>query len=288
MQCKRPTFAPGAIAPHSRPAASLRAWLYRIATNVCLTQRAHRQARQPVIPIAAGEAIPHTIEESGPLSPYPDALLDQLETTTGNPAAVYDLRESVQLAFLAAVQLLPPRQRAVLILRDVAGFSTNEVAELLETTVASVNSALTRARATLDEQRQAGRLQRLTTPSDEMAESLVQRYVQAWQASDVSKLISLLKHDVVMTMPPLPLRYTSREHVVRFLSTIPVNPADRQDFQFVQTRANRQPAMGVYWHGRAWALFVLTADGDALSQITAFIEPAMFDHFGLRPTLDQP
>ena len=91
-----------------------------------------------------------------------------------------------------------------------------------------------------------------------------------------------------MTMPPLPLRYSGREHVVRFLSTIPVNPADRKDFQFVPTRANRQPAMGVYRHGRAWALFVLTADGEALSQITAFIDPAMFDHFGLEPTLDQP
>src|SRR5579859_2988982 len=95
--------------------SSLRAWLYRIATNVCLTQRARRHASEPIIPLAAGEAIPHTMEESAPLLPYPDALLDQLEATIGNPAAVYDLRESVQLAFLAAVQLLPPRQRAVLI-----------------------------------------------------------------------------------------------------------------------------------------------------------------------------
>jgi RNA polymerase sigma-70 factor (ECF subfamily) len=268
--------------------SSLRAWLYRIATNVCLTQRKRRHVRERSIPLAAGEAIPHTIEESVPLSPYPDALLDELEGTTSNPAAVYDLRESVQLAFLAAVQLLPPRQRAVLILRDVAGFSATEVAELLETTVASVNSALNRARGTVEEQRQAGRLQQFTAPSDDVAESLVQRYVQAWQTNDVSKLISLLKDDVVMTMPPLPLRYGGREHVVRFLSTIPANPADRQDFQFVATRANRQPAIGVYRHGRAWALFVLTADGEALSQITAFIDPAIFDHFRLAPTLRQP
>lgn len=234
----------------------------------------------------AVEDVPHTIERGIALSPYPDALLDELEATTGSPTAAYDLRESVQLAFLAAVQLLPPRQRAALILRDVAGFSAEETAESLDSTVASVNSALARARTTMEQQRAAGRLQLGQAPADDVtAESIVERYVDAWQAADIGKLVDLLKRDVVMTMPPLPLRYSGRRNVIQFLISIPTM-TERQLFRFVPTRANRQPAIGVYRRGAgeifaAWALFVLTADGESLAEITAFIDPSLLPVFGL-------
>src|SRR5262249_38388823 len=161
---------------------------YRIATNVCLTHRTRRPTASVTLPKAI-EEIARSIEPAIVLSPYPDTLLDEIEATSGDPAAAYDLRESVQLAFLAAVQWLPPRQRAVLILHDVLGWSAAEVATLLDSTTASVNSALGRARATLDQQRAEGRLQSgRTVPTDEAAQSLVRRYVEAWQAVDVGKL----------------------------------------------------------------------------------------------------
>lgn len=266
--------------------SSFRAWLYRIATNVCLKQRSRRTADQHVLPKSV-EAIPRSAEPAINLSPYPDALLDELQAPSGDPVAEYDLRESVQLAFLAVVQLLPPRQRAVLVLHDVVGFSAREVAELLESTTASVNSALNRARATMEQQRAAGRLQRgRLVPTDDVADSLVSRYVSAWQAVDIGKLAGLLKSDVVMTMPPLPLRYAGREAVSEFLATIPA-PAERDRFRFIPTRANRQPALGIYRldpDGHAynpWAVFVFTADGDAIGEITACIDSRLLAVFGL-------
>jgi RNA polymerase sigma-70 factor (ECF subfamily) len=180
------------------------------------------------------------------LSPYPDALLDELEAPAGDPVAAYDLRESVQLAFLAAGHVLPPRQRAVLILHDVVGFSVGEVADVLEATTASVHCALTRARATLAQQRAAGRLPTgRIVPTDEVTQSLVRRYVAAWQAVDIGKLVGLLKSDVVMTMPPLPMRYTGRSAVTEFLATIPAR-GERDRLRFNPTRANRQPALALY------------------------------------------
>ncbi len=267
--------------------SSFRAWLYRIATNVCLRQRARRRTDPPVLPQALAEAVARSTEPAINLSPYPDALLDELAATSGDPVAEYDLRESVQLAFLAAVQLLPPRQRAVLILHDVLGWSAGEVAELLDSTTASVNGALNRARATLEQQRAAGRLQTgRRVPTDEVAQSLVRRYVEAWCAVDIGALAGLLKSDVVMTMPPLPVRYTGREAVAAFLATIPAGGA-RDRFRFIPTRANRQPALAVYrldpdghTYG-AWGIFVLSADGDAIAEITAFIDPTLLPMFGL-------
>jgi len=265
--------------------SSLRSWLYRIATNVCSSQRSRRPATQLRVPRAV-EDVPHTIEPGLALSPYPDALLDELPATATSPAAVYDLRESVQLAFLAAVQLLPPRQRAVLILRDVAGFSAEETSTLLASTLPSVNSALTRARATLEQQRAAGRLDLGRAPaSDATAEAIVRRYVGAWQASDIGQLANLLKQDVVMTMPPLPLRYAGQANVIRFLVSIPTL-SERRGFRFAPTRANRQPAMGVYRRAagevfRAWALFVLGADGASVAEITAFVDSSLLPAFGL-------
>jgi RNA polymerase sigma-70 factor (ECF subfamily) len=266
--------------------SSLRAWLYRIATNVCLRHRPRRRTDPPTIPSLV-EAIARSTEPSVNLTPYPDAWLDEIEATSGDPAAAYDLRESVQLAFLTAVQLLPPRQRAVLILRDVLGWSAGEVADVLEATTASVNSALTRARATLAQQRAAGRLPAgRSVPTDEVAQSLVRRYFEAWQAVDMDKLVGLLKSDVVVTMPPRPLRYSGREAVTAFLTRIPDGGA-RAQFRFILTRANRQPAMAVYRPSpdgqtyRAWGMFVLAVDGDAVAAITAFADATLMPVFGL-------
>jgi RNA polymerase sigma-70 factor (ECF subfamily) len=275
--------------------SSLRAWLYRIATNVCLTRRP-RRAVEPLVPPKLVESIVYCVEPVVHLSPYPDALLDEVEAVSGDPAAAYDLRESVQLAFLTAVQLLPPRQRAVLILHDVVGFSGAEVAEALDSTVASVNSALGRARTTIAQQRASGRLSSggsadVARTSDEAARSVATRYVEAWQAADVGKLIGLLRKDVVMTMPPRPVRYVGREFVVRFLVTMPA-PSDRDRFRFILTRANRQPALAAYRREhdgdsyRAWAMFVLCTDGETIAEIKAFGDSTLLPWFGLPGELD--
>ncbi len=272
---------------------SFPAWLYRIATNVCLSRRPRRQSELPLLPKALADAVGRSTEPAIHLSPYPDALLDELEATSGDPVVEYDLRESVQLAFLAAVQLLPPRQRAVLILRDVLGWSEDEVADMLDSTPASVRGALNRARATIEQQRAAGRLQtERIVPTDEVEQSLVRRYVEAWRAADIGELAGLLKSDVVMTIPPLPVSYTGRNAVAEFLATIPAGGA-RDRFHFIPTRANRQPALAVYRldldHHRyaAWGIFVLSADGDAIAEITAFIDPTLLPVFGLPMDLDQ-
>jgi RNA polymerase sigma-70 factor (ECF subfamily) len=266
--------------------SSFRSWLYRIATNVCLTQRTRRPTTARKVPETI-EAIPRSHEPALALSPYPDALLDELEVNSADPIAEYDLRESVQLAFLASVQLLPPRQRAALILHDVVGFSAVEVAQLLDSTTASVNSALNRARTTIAHQREIGRLNLgRAVPTDDVAESLVQRYVEAWLAMDIGKLVGLLKRDVIMTMPPLPVRYDGRRVVIEFLITIPVRD-ERERFRFIPTRANRQPAVAVYRSAagadtyRGWGIFVLTADDKSIAEITAFVDPKLLAAFGL-------
>jgi RNA polymerase sigma-70 factor (ECF subfamily) len=265
--------------------STFRAWLYRIATNVCLGRGPRRPADRPLLP-ALAEAVARATESAITLSPYPDALLDGLAATSGDPVVEYDLRESVQLAFLAAVQMLPPRQRAALILRDVVGWSAAEVADALDATTASVNNALHRARATLEQQRAAGRLQSSRiVPTDEVEQSLVRRYVDAWQARDVGGLAGLLTHDVVLTMPPLPLRYAGRAEVTAFYAAVPFAAGDR--LSFIPTRANRQPAVAVYrldpdtrrYH--ALGIWVLRADGDAIAEITAFVDPSLPAVFGL-------
>jgi RNA polymerase sigma-70 factor (ECF subfamily) len=267
--------------------SSFRAWLYRIATNICLTQGARARAAPPSIPPVLADAVASSREPVLHLSPYPDALLDELPATTGNPVAEYDLRESVQLAFLAAVQVLPPRQRAVLILRDVAGWSAREVAELLDSTTAGVNSALQRARATMEQQRQDGRLQAgRAVPAHEVERSVVSRYVEAWYARDFDRLATLLKSDAVVTMPPLPLRYEGREAVATFFATI-LASAPRDRFHLVSIRANRQPALAAYRLDstgatlRAWGVLVLTLDGDAIAEISGFNDPGLLPWFGL-------
>jgi RNA polymerase sigma-70 factor (ECF subfamily) len=181
----------------------------------------------------------------------------------------------------------------VLILRDVVGFPSETVAEMLGSTTASVNSALNRARSTLEQQRAAGRVgkSQCHTPGD-IEQSVVQAYVEAWYAADLARLAGLLKRDVVMTMPPVPVRYSGREAVAAFLASI--QPREqRAGFRFVPTRANRQPALAVYQREpqgevfRAWSIWVLGIDGDAIAEITAFADSALIPAFGL-PTQLEP
>ncbi len=268
--------------------SSFRAWLYRIATNVCLLQRARRPVDRSIA-WQSVEALAPPMTHSFNLSPYPDALLDEMETPFGNPAAEYDQHESVQLAFLAVVQLLPPRQRAVLILHDVVGFSAAEVADLLDSTVASVNSALNRARATVQQHRTAGRLPAVGSPApDQVAQAFVERCVEAWQAADVAQLSDLLKADVVMGAPALGLHLNGRLAVCEFLANVP--PREHRDrFRFIASRANRQPALAVYRldaHGqttayRGWGIVVLRTDGGVVAGIAVFPDPSLMRVFGL-------
>jgi RNA polymerase sigma-70 factor (ECF subfamily) len=257
-------------------------WLYRIATNVCLTTLARRK------PLSVPEPLPPAPEADDQilLNPYPDALLAELPSTEPEPAARYDTRESVQLAFVATVQLLPARQRAALLLCDVLGWSADEVADLLETTRAAVNSALQRARATLERRRAEGRLELGgAAPAEGVAAELVGRFVEAWEAVDIPRLVALLREDAVMTMPPAPLLYRGSRVIGDFFATVPLEGAlDRT--RLLSTRANGQPAVAVYFpdeagRHRAYGLMVLVLDDDRIAEIVGFADPSLFPAFGL-------
>jgi RNA polymerase sigma-70 factor, ECF subfamily len=243
------------------PRAPLRAWAYRIATNVCLTALARRRPE---------------------LQPLPDRLLDEQGPAEPGPEAHAERRETVELAFVAAVQALPPRQRAVLLLRDVLGMSAKEAAEVLETSVAGANSALQRARSTLDRERHAGRLTRPhVPPAREDERELVRRFIESWQASDVDALVRLLAEDALLTMPPQPIRVVGREAVGEFLRT---RPADGrlERFRLLPTRANGQPAVGLYLDGEPHAVMALSlAAGGEIAALTRFGDPALLGSFGL-------
>jgi RNA polymerase sigma-70 factor, ECF subfamily len=272
------------------PNAPLRAWLYTIATNVCLTLLDRRTRRGEVSTTVVGAGHDGTGREEGEpvrLDPYPDRLLDEL-----GPESTVERRESVELAFVAAVQLLPPRQRASLLLRDVIGYTTTEVAAMLATSVAGINGTLQRARATLERERRAGRVARSHTQTAAASErALVGRLVEAWHASDLNALVAVLTEDALLTMPPQPQRYVGREAIGTFFATVP--RGGRLDrFRLVPTRANRQPAVAVYARDDdagpflAHAILVLAVDGDAIASMTRLAGPAVFTHFGLSTTLD--
>jgi RNA polymerase sigma-70 factor, ECF subfamily len=261
---------------------SFRRWLYRIATNVCLTVLARRK------PLPTPEPLPPAPEADDQimLGPYPDALLAELPSTEPEPDARYDTRESVQLAFVAAVQLLPPRQRAALLLRDVLGWSADEIADLLETTRAGVNSALQRARETLERRRAEGRLELdRAVPAEGVAAELVGRFVEAWEAVDLPRLAALLREDALMTMPPAPLLFRGPRAIVDFFATVPLQGAlDRT--RVLTTRANGHPTLAVYFPNEsgghsAYGLMVLVTDDDRIAEIVGFADPSLFPAFGL-------
>jgi len=266
--------------------SSLRSWLYRIATNTCLDAIGRRPKR--VLPIDYGPgADPHDspgepLVESVWIEPYPDELLRAADDFA-SPEASYEQRESVELAFVAALQHLPARQRAVLILRTVLGFSAREVADSLETSVASVNSTLQRARKTVDE-RLPERSQQATLRAvgDARLGEIVEDYMHAMQQGDVDAVVALLTEQVTWSMPPMPVWYRGRETVVAFLTEYPL----RERWRHIPTRANGQLAVGCYmWNDErdgyvAAVIDVLTLRDDRIDDVTAFLAPWVFQRFG--------
>ena len=266
--------------------ASLRSWLYTIATNACLDQLGRRAKR--VLPMDFGPATDPQIAPGEPiaettwLEPYPDQAFG-LEDGYSAPEARYERRESVELAFVAALQHLPANQRAVLLLREVLGFSARETAEMLDTTVASVNSALQRARAAVDERVPAPSQQAtLRGLGDEALRKIVDRYVEAWERCDVEAFARMLTEEASFAMPPLARWYHTREGIATWAALSPLSGQWR--WRTLLTRANGQPALGFYaWDDDqgayiAFALNVLTFEGELIREITAFvarsIEPA--------------
>jgi RNA polymerase sigma-70 factor (ECF subfamily) len=275
------------------PRAPFRAWLYRIATNVSLTLLARRTSRNEITPTTPEDDLDDTGKGGEPvyLDPYPDRLLDELAPITPGPEAAIEQQESVELAFVAAVQLLPPRQRATLLLRDVIGYSASEVAAMLATSVAGVNSALQRARTTLDRERDAGLIARPhSCPAAATERALVRRLVDAWHTADISAMVSVLTEDALLAMPPQPERYVGRKAIGAFFATVP--GGGRLDrFRHVPIRANRQPAIASYYRGgdtgpyQAHGIVVLSLEGNAIASITRFGNAEHFPRFGLPTTI---
>jgi RNA polymerase sigma-70 factor (ECF subfamily) len=251
--------------------APLLHWLYRITTTTCLKAIAAR-GRQPIIDA-----------EVDYLQPYPDQLLDQL--TDPDPAAVITRRDTVTLAFITALQRLPATQRAVLILREVLTFTSAEVAELLDTTVAAVNSALQRARATIATDPVTS-----PRPLSSTEQSIVDRFVRAWQRCDISGLSALLREDVTLHMPPQAFVLRGRDTVAAFFATVPAD--GRLDLiRLVPIRANGQPALAAYLPDetgqcRGYGIMVLTLAGEQIATITGFPVPHLFEVFNLPPQRD--
>ena len=269
--------------------SSLRSWLYRIATNASLRMVEKRPKR--VLPIDYGPAAdPHVgfdepLTESIWLEPYPDAELG-VDAALLGPDARYEQRESIELAFAAAFQHLPARQRAVLILRDVLGFSARETAEALETTPVSVDSALQRAHKAVEE-RVPGQTQQATLRAlgDTDLREIVKRFADAWERNDVDAVVAMLAHDARMTMPPWPSWYSGRDAVATFLRGWPLSA--RKRWRLLPTGANGQPAVAGYlWDEQrgafgAESIIVLTLRAASIEEITAFRSPELFPLFGL-------
>ena len=265
---------------------AFRAWLYRIATNACLDaiRRDERQLRAL-----------NSFAEVPWLQPYPDRLLDEVAPRDAEPDAVAVARETIELGFLATMQLLPGQQRAVFILRDVLGWSAFETAELLETSVVAANSALQRARATMRGRgglSGRGGLPERSTPANELTadeQALLAGYVDAHSRCDAEALAALVRDDVRVTMPPHPMCYQGRDSLAP-LYEMAFGPERVGDWRLVPTLANRQPAAGSYLRKpgdtvfRAFKLDVLRVEGDAIAEFTTF-DATLFPAFGLPPTL---
>jgi RNA polymerase sigma-70 factor (ECF subfamily) len=269
--------------------ASVRTWLYQIATNRCLNmlRSARRQGAQWSVP-GVEPPEPSGRGEVTWLEPYPDALLEGVVLTSG-PEARYEASEAISLAFVTALQMLPPRQRAVLILRDVLCFSAAETAGMLSATVDSANSALKRARATVQDRAGPGWRREPPPPPDSPAErALVARLTTAYQSGDVSQLVALLTDDVRVSMPPVPLEYHGRDSAARFHAAVAFRPG--RTYDLIPTRANGQLAFAAYVHDRAggvrhaMGLLVFTVSGERVTEITRF-DNTVLPSFGLPRTL---
>jgi RNA polymerase sigma-70 factor (ECF subfamily) len=268
--------------------ASLRTWLYRIATNRCLNARraaSRRPAREwdmsqfePPVPTPRAEPVW--------LQPFPDQLLEGAIDRPVGPEARYEQSEAISLAFVTALQLLPPRQLAVLILRDVLGFRASEVADMLEVTVQSVNSALKRARASLQRRQPAAGHQPPPAASSPAEDAIVAVFTRAWQSADLETLVALLTDDVFIAMPPEPFGYEGRDNVARYWAR---QFGAGRTFDLVPTRANGQPAFGAYLRvpagiRHAAGFYVLTLAGDRICGMTRF-DNSVLPWFGLPRSL---
>jgi RNA polymerase sigma-70 factor (TIGR02960 family) len=243
------------------PRAQLTTWLHTIATNVCLTAIARRRARPAEL-----------IEDLEHLQPYPDRLLDDLVQ-----------RETVELAFITAIQLLPPKQRAVLILRDVLGWSAKETAEALQDSVSAVNSALQRARTRLAERR------RPDQAPETSERELLRQFMAAWDVVDIDGLVALLTEGAVMTMPPERMRIAGAQAIGEFFRTVPLD-GRLDEIRLVPTSMNRQPALAAYARAddgryRPYGLMVLQIENGLVTAITGFPDPWLFEQGGLPPEL---
>ena len=269
--------------------ASLRTWLYRIATNRCLNARRSASRRPPKEWDVPGVEPPEPtrLGEVAWLEPYPDTFLEGAIDLPLGPEARYGQIESISLAFVKALQILPPRQLAVLILRDVLGFQANEVADMLDSSLESVNSALKRARASLQSHSPLTADREAPPTSNSSAEDrIVAKFISAWEAADLDALVALLTDDVFMSMPPMPLEYEGRDIVARFCAIL---FRSGRRFELVRTRANGQPAFGAYLsaptgirHGVG--LYVLTLTRDRICALTRF-ETCVLPWFGLPRSL---
>jgi RNA polymerase sigma-70 factor (ECF subfamily) len=266
--------------------ASVRTWLYRVTTTRCLNVRRSARRRPPAMPPGPVPPEPTRLGEVTWLEPCPDDLLAGLPDPGPGPEARYEAREAISLAFITAVQRLPPRQRAVLILRDVLGFAAGEAARILGGTEESVTSALKRARATLrrDDVASPGPS---PAPGSAAQKRLVERLTRAYEAGDVDGIIALLTDDAWLTMPPVPLEYQGHGPIARFLTQIVFR--DGRTYRLVPTRANGQLAFGAYLREirrpedeRANGLYVLTLDGDRIRAMTRFTRDVL-PRFGLPP-----
>jgi RNA polymerase sigma-70 factor (ECF subfamily) len=276
--------------------ASLRSWLYRIATNRCLNAVRDRGRRPQELPAPPEQTPqppqPTRLAESVWLEPYPDVLLEDVPDRSEQPGARYEAREAIGLAFVAGLQRLPPRQRAVLVLRDVLAFRAGEVAEMLGVTEASVNRALHRAREALERAVPPGQRDVAPLPGSHAERELVGRFTAAFEAGDVPGVVALLTDEALLTMPPEPLEYQGADAIGQFLSTVPAGGA-LERFRLVPTRANGQPAFGCYLRDQhaplahAYGLMVLTIKGDRIAAITGFPDTSVFHSFGLPRTLPE-
>ena len=274
--------------------ASFRAWLYKIATNACLDALDRRPKRilpparyaaaDPLAPLAAPMVEPIWLE------PFPDELLAPTES---GPETRFDAHESITLSFLVALQLLPPRQRCVLIMSDVLDWRANEIAKMLGVTLSAVNSLLHRARLTLEASYRSHPREAIrAAPGDEKLKTRLDFYVRAWQSADVDGIVSLLKEDAIFAMPPLPAWYQGRTAIKAFISGTILAGYFPGRWRILPLEANAQPAFAWYQQEsgkdpfRAFSIQVLTFDGPELAQMTTFMDPALFPLFGLPSQLE--
>jgi len=270
--------------------AAVRTWLYRIATNACfdfLESSSHRLQSLESPQAAEANAVSW-------IQPYPDRLLDQIASSDAGPDALVIARETIELAYLVAIQYLPPKQRAILILRDALGWSAKETAGLIDESVAAVNSALHRARSSMRKRLPRQRLDWSTATAATLVEkTLLDRYMEATDRADVAALTALLSDEARLTMPPFPTWFEGRQDIAASftLATDPSSPSYLGQFRTVATAANRQPAVAAYVRRpgdsefRALGLDVLRLEGELVVEITRFVQAHILAPFGLQPVL---